>query len=204
MIRILDKETLTNGIKHLKEVDEDLLLILEQNNDSINLFQRQKGFIGLINLIIEQQLSVASAKAIFGRVQQKIVPFNAHNFYKLSENKLRNAGLSKQKIEYCKGIARAVINKDLNFNYLNTLPDEKVVKCLTCFKGVGDWTANCYLLACLSRADAWPSSDLGLQVSIQKVKKLRMKPNKLTTEKIADPWKPFRSIAALLLWSTYD
>ena len=111
MIRILDKETLTNGIKHLKEVDEDLLLILEQNNDSINLFQRQKGFIGLINLIIEQQLSVASAKAIFGRVQQKIVPFNAHNFYKLSENKLRNAGLSKQKIEYCKGIARAVINK---------------------------------------------------------------------------------------------
>ena len=99
MIRILDKETLTNGIKHLKEVDEDLLLILEQNNDSINLFQRQKGFIGLINLIIEQQLSVASAKAIFGRVQQNITPFNAHNFYKLSENKLRNAGLSKQKIE---------------------------------------------------------------------------------------------------------
>ena len=84
MIRILDKETLTNGIKHLKEVDEDLLLILEQNNDSLNLFQRQKGFIGLINLIIEQQLSVASAKAIFGRVQQNITPFNAHNFYKLT------------------------------------------------------------------------------------------------------------------------
>ena len=88
-------------------------------NDSINLFQRQKGFIGLINLIIEQQLSVASAKAIFGRVQQNITPFNAHNFYKLSENKLRNAGLSKQKIEYCKGIARAVINKDLNFEWTN-------------------------------------------------------------------------------------
>ena len=70
--------------------------------------------------------------------------------------------------------------------------------------GVGPWTAQGYLLGCMGRIDAWPSSDLGLQVSIQKVKKLRMKPNKLTTEKIADPWKPFRSIAALLLWSTYD
>ena len=71
-------------------------------------------------------------------------------------------------------------------------------------KGIGEWTAQCYLLGCMSRLDAWPASDLGLQVAIQKIKGLEKKPKRLTIEEIADPWKPFRSVAALILWSSYD
>ena len=84
------------------------------------------------------------------------------------------------------------------------MSNEEVIIELTKFKGIGEWTAQCYLLGCMSRKDAWPSADLGLQVAIQRLKGLKTRPQKLTTEEVAESWKPFRSIAALILWSSYD
>ena len=84
------------------------------------------------------------------------------------------------------------------------MTNEKVEEELTKLKGIGQWTAQCYLMGCMSRIDAWPSSDLGLQVAVQKLKKLKERPKKLTIDQIADQWKPFRSVAALILWSSYD
>jgi DNA-3-methyladenine glycosylase II len=203
-IQKLNNRTLALGIKHLKKVDSDFKKILRDRNDQINSFKKTGGFEGLISLIVEQQLSVASAKAIFSRVKLVCGDFEASSFLKIKEEKLKATGLSRQKVTYCRNVAEAVINKTLDFKKLEKMSDQEVVEMLVKIKGIGEWTAQCYLMACMKRLDAWPSSDLGLIVAIQKIKKINERPKSLTIEKMAEPWKPYRSIAALLLWSTYD
>ena len=203
-IQKLNNRTLALGIKHLKKVDSDFKEILRDRNDQINSFKKTGGFEGLISLIVEQQLSVASAKAIFSRVKLVCGDFEASSFLKIKEEELKATGLSRQKVTYCRNVAKAVINKTLDFKKLEKMSDQEVVEMLVKIKGIGEWTAQCYLMACMKRLDAWPSSDLGLIVAIQKIKKINERPKSLTIEKMAEPWKPYRSIAALLLWSTYD
>ena len=203
-IQKLNNRTLALGIKHLKKVDSDFKEILRDRNDQINSFKKTGGFEGLISLIVEQQLSVASAKAIFSRVKLVCGDFEASSFLKIKEDELKATGLSRQKVTYCRNVAEAVINKTLDFKKLEKMSDQEVVEMLVKIKGIGEWTAQCYLMACMKRLDAWPSSDLGLIVAIQKIKKINERPKSLTIEKMAEPWKPYRSIAALLLWSTYD
>ena len=203
-IQKLNNRTLALGIKHLKKVDSDFKEILRDRNDQINSFKKTGGFEGLISLIVEQQLSVASAKAIFSRVKLVCGDFEASSFLKIKEEELKATGLSRQKVTYCRNVAEAVINKTLDFKKLEKMSDQEVVEMLVKIKGIGEWTAQCYLMACMKRLDAWPSSDLGLIVAIQKIKKINERPKSLTIEKMAEPWKPYRSIAALLLWSTYD
>jgi len=200
----LNTNSLAEGIQYLCNKDSSLKKIVNKRQGQINLFKRPSGFKGLINLIVEQQLSVASAKAIFGRVKKSVKPFSASQLLLTEFEVLREAGLSYQKINYCIGIAEACLSKKINFSSLERMSNDEIVKELTKFKGVGEWTAQCYLLGCMSRKDAWPSSDLGLQVAIQRLKGLKIRPKKLTIEEIAKPWKPFRSVAALILWSTYD
>ena len=203
-IQKLNNRTLALGIKHLKKVDSDFKEKLRDRNDQINSFKKTGGFEGLISLIVEQQLSVASAKAIFSRVKLVCGDFEASSFLKIKEEELKATGLSRQKVTYCRNVAEAVINKTLDFKKLEKMSDQEVVEMLVKIKGIGEWTAQCYLMACMKRLDAWPSSDLGLIVAIQKIKKINERPKSLTIEKMAEPWKPYRSIAALLLWSTYD
>jgi len=203
-IQKLNSRTLALGIKHLKKVDSDFMKILRARDDQINTFKKIEGFEGLISLIVEQQLSVASAKAIFNRVKLLCSDFEATSFLQINEDELKGTGLSRQKVLYCRNVAKAVVNKTLDFKKLEKMPDKEVVEILIKIKGIGEWTAQCYLMACMKRLDAWPSSDLGLIVAIQKIKKIKERPKSLTIEKMAEPWKPYRSIAALLLWSTYD
>ena len=202
--RKLNAKSLKEAIEFLCKTDSDLNKIIRKRKKNINLFKRPSGFTGLINLIVEQQLSVISAKAIFERLEKSIVPFSAKKFLKTEKEVFKSAGLSPQKINYCQGIAKACLSNNINFYALEKMSNENVVEHLVRFKGIGEWTAQCYLLGCMSRLDAWPASDLGLQVAIQKIKGLEKRPKKLTTEKIAEPWKPFRSVAALILWSSYD
>ena len=200
----LNAKSLKEAIKFLKKKDPDLDQAIKIRGKKIILFKRSSGFTGLINLIVEQQLSVASAKAIFKRLKGSIVPFSAKQFLKTENKVFKAAGLSSQKIGYCLGIAEACLAGDINFNAFEKMSNESVVVQLVKFKGIGEWTAQCYLLGCMSRLAAWPASDLGLQVAIQRIKGLEKRPKRLTTEKIAEPWKPYRSVAALILWSSYD
>ena len=202
--KTLNKVTLQEGFEYLSKKEPQFKKILEKKNYKIAPFSKNDGFEGLISLIVEQQLSVASAKAIFGRVKKLVNPFNAKNFLKVQPSKFKEAGLSKQKIDYCSGIANKIIDKELNLKLLAYRDDEEVIKELTKIRGIGDWTAQCYLMACLKRLNAWPSSDLGLLVAIQRLKKLEERPDYLTIEKMSESWAPYRSIAALILWSTYD
>ena len=200
----LNKQSLKEAIAYLSKADPDFRKVIKERNKQIILFKRPSGFEGLINLIVEQQLSVASAAAIFKRLKKSIVPFSPKKFSLLENDIFKLAGLSQQKIDYCKGISEACLSKALDFKVLEKMTNIEVEKELVKLKGVGQWTAQCYLLGCMSRIDAWPSSDLGLQVAIKKLKNLEVRPEQLTTEKIAESWKPFRSVAALILWSTYD
>lgn len=202
--KTLNKVTLYEGFEYLSEKEPEFKKILKEKNYKIAPFNKKDGFEGLISLIVEQQLSVASAKAIFGRVKKLVNPFNAKNFLEVQPSKFKQAGLSKQKIDYCTGIANKIIDKELNLKLLADKEDQEVIKELTKIRGIGDWTAQCYLMACLKRLDAWPSSDLGLLVAIQRLKKLEDRPDYLTIEKMSESWAPYRSIAALILWSTYD
>tara|TARA_B100000029_G_scaffold480632_1_gene528834 strand:- start:3578 stop:4189 length:612 start_codon:yes stop_codon:yes gene_type:complete len=203
MKRELNPKTLSKGLIHLAKIDKELHFLIKLNKD-LTLYERPSGFEGLVNLIVEQQLSIASAKAIFNRVKSNISPLTAEKLLMTNTVKLKEAGLSKQKINYCRGIAKAVISEELIFEDFMNKSNEEIIKDLTKFKGIGEWTAECYLLGCMGRIDAWPASDLGLQVAIKNIKGLKSRPNKLTTVKIAETWRPFRSVAALILWSSYD
>ena len=201
---ILNDQTLNDAFKHLIKEEPLFKKVLEDKNYKINLFNKKKGFEGLISLIVEQQLSVASAKAIFNRIKDLIKPFTAKKFIEIKETDLKKAGLSSQKINYCKGIANKIISGDLNLKKLEKKSDAEAIKELVKIKGIGEWTAKCYLLGCLKRIDIWPSSDLGIIVAIQKLKNMEERPKELTIEEIAEPWSPYRSVAAVLLWSTYE
>ena len=193
------KEQLSYLLKSDKDLEE-----LIKSIPKIVPFKREKGFEGLVRLICEQQLSVASAKAIFDRLAKIVSPFEAKNFLKVSKKDLQKTGLSRQKIDYCSGLANACIAGDLDFTTLHRKNDEDLRKELCKIRGIGKWTADCYMLASLKREDIWPVGDLGLQISVQKLKKLSNRPSEMELEEISVKWKPYRSLVANMLWNSYD
>lgn len=190
-------------LSYLLKSDEDLEELIK-SIPKIVPFKREKGFEGLVRLICEQQLSVASAKAIFDRLAKIVSPFEAKNFLKVSKKDLQKTGLSRQKIDYCTGLANACIAGDLDFTTLHRMNDEDLRKELCKIRGIGKWTADCYMLASLKREDIWPVGDLGLQISVQKLKKLPNRPSEMELEEISVKWKPYRTLVANMLWNSYD
>ncbi len=190
-------------LSYLLKSDEDLKDLIK-SIPKIVPFKREKGFEGLVRLICEQQLSVASAKAIFDRLAKIVSPFEAKKFLKVSKKDLQKTGLSRQKIDYCTGLANECISGNLDFNALHKMDDEALSKELCKVKGIGKWTADCYMLASLKREDIWPVGDLGLQISVQKLKKLPKRPSETELEEISLKWKPYRTLVANMLWNSYD
>ena len=190
-------------LSYLLKSDEDLKDLIK-SIPKIVPFKREKGFEGLVRLICEQQLSVASAKAIFDRLAKIVSPFEAKKFLKVSKKDLQKTGLSRQKIDYCIGLANECISGNLDFNALHKMDDEGLSKELCKVKGIGKWTADCYMLASLKREDIWPVGDLGLQISVQKLKKLSKRPSEKELEEISLKWKPYRTLVANMLWNSYD
>ena len=190
-------------LSYLLKSDKDLKDLIN-SIPKIVPFKREKGFEGLVRLICEQQLSVASAKAIFDRLAKIVSPFEAKKFLKVSKKDLQKIGLSRQKIGYCTGLANACISGNLDFNALHKMDDEDLSKELCKVKGIGKWTADCYMLASLKREDIWPVGDLGLQISVQKLKKLSKRPSEKELEEISLKWKPYRTLVANMLWNSYD
>ena len=190
-------------LSYLLKSDEDLKDLIN-SIPKIVPFKREKGFEGLVRLICEQQLSVASAKAIFDRLAKIVSPFEAKKFLKVSKKDLQKTGLSRQNIDYCTGLANECISGNLDFNALHKMDDEALSKELCKVKGIGKWTADCYMLASLKREDIWPVGDLGLQISVQKLKKLPKRPSETELEEISLKWKPYRTLVANMLWNSYD
>lgn len=165
------------------------------------MWARRPGFPTLLRIILEQQVSLISARAMFDRLQAHIDPFTAAAFIDFGEPKLRSLGVTRQKAHYCIQVAHAFDQGDLT--RLAKLSDEEAHAALLRIKGVGPWTANIYLLMALRRADIWPDGDIALASAFGKLRKMQVRPTFAELAQAAERWRPYRSVAARMLWQFY-
>jgi DNA-3-methyladenine glycosylase II len=160
------------------------------------------GFEGLARIIVGQQLSIASAEAIWGRVKLATRPMTPRAFLALSDEDLRRAGLSRGKVRTLRAASTAIAD-GLDLEALAQAPEAAVHEALTALPGIGPWSADIYLLFCLGRADAFAGGDLALQTSAQRALGLKERPSREALLAIAERWRPWRGVAAHLLWADY-
>ena len=167
------------------------------------LRRREGGYAGLAQIIVSQQVSVASAAAIYGRLAAIADPFDHTSVLRARKDKLLRVGLSNAKIKTLKEIARAIEKRHIDLDALADSPADDAHALLTQLHGIGPWTADIYLLACLGHADAWPAGDLALQEAARVAFGLRARPTTKEMGPLAEGWRPWRAIAARLLWIYY-
>jgi DNA-3-methyladenine glycosylase II len=167
------------------------------------LRRRPAGFKGLARVIVGQQLSVASAGAIWQRLDARLSPFSPQSLLKMPERDLRRAGLSAAKIATLKGLATAIEDGALDLDALTHASEATIHAELTALSGIGPWTADIYILFCLARADAWSPGDLALQHAVRDALALNARPTLDEMIEIAQAWRPWRSVAARMLWAYY-
>lgn len=186
----------------LAERDPDLKKILDEYGYP-PLWTRKQEFASLVHIILEQQVSLASAKAAFDKLHEYIGKITPTKVLALSDKELRQCYFSRQKTVYVRELAKAIVNKKLRISDLSDLPDELVREQLTAIKGVGNWTVDVYLLFSLQRLDVFPIGDLAMVNSMKEVKNLAKTSSKEELLSLAESWRPYRSIAAHLLWHAY-
>lgn len=165
--------------------------------------RQDPSFAGLVRIIAAQQLSNKAAAAIVARLQDAETPLTPEGARELSDDDARRFGLSRPKLRYIRGIAEAVGTGELDFARLAEADDDAVLRQLTALKGVGQWTAEIFLLFALERPDVFPAQDLALQAAGQRLKGLETRPDAGALRDIAEGWRPHRSAAARFLWHLY-
>ncbi|HJR09163.1 MAG TPA: hypothetical protein VJ842_18025 [Pyrinomonadaceae bacterium] len=199
---ILDAKSYAEGLRYLAARDEDLGRVLAEFGTPPEWF-REQGFATLILIILEQQISLASAKAAFARLLALAAPLTPERFLTLDDDELKRAGFSWQKTAYGRNLARAITSGELDLEAFGGRTDAEVKTELLKVKGIGAWTADIYLLRALRRPDAWPAGDLALAVAAQQVKRLASRPTTRELDALAEAWRPWRAVAARLLWHYY-
>jgi DNA-3-methyladenine glycosylase II len=186
-------------VDELSRRDDDLAAVIA-NHGTPDFWSRTPGFETLVRIILEQQVSLASARAVFDRLCDAVGTLTPEAFLALEDDALRAAGFSRQKTRYCRILAREIAAGHLDLDELETMSDDGARAALTCITGIGRWTADIYLLAALRRPDIWPVGDLALEAAIQRVKKLDGRPSGEEFESLGEPWRPLRAAAARILW----
>jgi DNA-3-methyladenine glycosylase II len=190
------------GLSALRVADQRFIAILAAAGRP-PLRRRTDDFAGLAATIVSQQLSTASAGAIWGRLTAAFDPFEPKAILRARPARLARLGLSGAKIRALKAIARAIDRGEIKLAALAELPADTAHAKLTALHGVGPWTADIYLLACLGHADAWPAGDLALQEAAKLAFALRARPTAKEMQALAETWRPWRSVAARILWTYY-
>jgi DNA-3-methyladenine glycosylase II len=198
----LTQTTLAQAAKELAAHDKDLALILETHGPP-PMWARNRGFSTLIKIILEQQVSLASAASLFKRLRSNVVPFNPIRMIELGEAHLRLHGLTRQKAAYCVHLSQALVDKRLNLRQLSRMNDSDARAMLTAVKGLGAWSADVYLLMAMRRADIWPADDLALAVALTRLRGMETRLKSAELMKLAEAWRPYRSVAARMLWQYY-
>lgn len=193
---------LLRGVKELSARDRDLAGVVERFGPP-PLWARPTGFAALVRIILEQQVSLASARATYTRLKAAAGRVTPHRIDNMSHARLRTYGLTRQKAFYCRNLARCIVNRDLKLSQLLQLDDQTARSNLLQLSGIGPWTADIYLLMVLRRPDIWPDGDLALAKATQQVKRLRKYPNQEKLRSIARAWAPWRAVAARILWHFY-
>jgi DNA-3-methyladenine glycosylase II len=199
---ILNETVFARGVRLLADRDPHLAGVLEKYG-SPPLWVRDPGFPTLVYIILEQQVSLASAKAAFDRLRDAVRPLTPGRFLKLTNPELKRIGFSRQKTMYTRLLAESLSHGYFDLRDLHGLHDDAARKMLIAFKGIGKWTADIYLLSALRRPDIWPTGDLALATAVREVKRLRQRPSPEHLEKMSAPWRPWRAVAARLFWHHY-
>lgn len=202
MIKTLSETNLSEICLELSATDSDLSKIYEKYGTP-PLWAREANFATLIHIILEQQVSLASALSAFNKLKEKVIEITPENVVRLSDEELKGCYFSRQKTIYARALSKAILEEKLDLDNLQHLPNEEVKDLLKQIKGIGDWTADIYLLMALLRADVMPKGDLALHVAYQKIKSLPNRPSSDDFIKLAEKWSPYRAVAARLLWHFY-
>jgi DNA-3-methyladenine glycosylase II len=165
--------------------------------------RRQPGFATLLRLIVEQQVSVAAADAIWNKLAAATQPLEPRRFLEFNDGVLRACGLSRPKIKYARHLALAVADGALDLAAVGRMADGAALAELVKVKGIGRWTGEIYLLFALGRPDVWPAGDLALMAAVRHLKQLPARPTLAQMDRLAEPWRPDRGTAARLLWRYY-
>ncbi|MHC5595853.1 MAG: DNA-3-methyladenine glycosylase family protein [Nostoc sp.] len=205
----LTEESLSRGLVMLANLDSDLARILETLG-SPPIWSREPGFATLLCIILEQQVSLAAARAVFSRLCGVLVTLTPENFLTLDDVQLRGIGFSRQKILYCRGLAQAMpkagyagATGQLDLTKLDKMDETQIRTELKRLKGIGDWTVDIYLLMALQRPDVFPKGDLAIAIAFQKLKNLATRPTPVQLEAMTQHWRPWRAVGARLLWHYY-
>ena len=202
MSNYLNNDTLLKAVLYLTKKDKDLGTIFK--SDGVPpIWARRPGFTTLIKIILEQQVSLSSAKAVYTKVAHSIKPFTPQRFEELGIRYLKTLGVTRQKSSYIINVANAINHGNLNSKTLHKLDDEIVKEKLMSIKGIGSWSADIYLLMALRRPDVWPAGDIALEKTIRKIKRLRKNYSSEKLSEVAEKWRPYRSVAARMLWHNY-
>lgn len=186
----------------LAEKDDDLHVIIKKHGYP-PFWTRPNKFSSLILIILEQQVSLASAKAAFLKLAAYTGGITPRKLLALSDAELRTCYFSRQKTIYARELATAITSRSLQLSKLDTMNDEEIRKQLKKIKGIGDWTVDIYLLFVLHRRDVFPVGDLAMVKALKEIKGLPKNSSKETLLEIAERWKPYRSLATCLLWHYY-
>jgi len=165
--------------------------------------RRRNGFGTLLHIILEQQVSIDAAAAMYKRLLGVCRPLAPEAFLALDDSTLRSCGFSRQKMGYARDIAARVDNGKLDFARLDAAEDEAALAELLSLRGIGRWSAEIYLLFALGRADIWPAADLGLQVALGDHLRSGARADESETRRLGEAWRPWRSVAACLFWQSY-
>jgi len=195
-------ETFTKICTLLAKKDEDLAAIIKQYGYP-PMWSRPATFQTLILTILEQQISLASAYAAFKRLKEKVGYVTPQKILALTDEELRACYFTRQKIVYARELATAIKTKKLVLSRLTNLPDEAIRAELKKLKGIGDWTVDVYLMHALQRSDLFPLGDIALVNSMREHKKLGKDFPKEKMLQLAEPWKPYRTVATMILWHAY-
>ena len=198
----LGPETLAEGVAELARRDPHLAAVVARHG-APPLWDRPPGFETLVQIILEQQISLSAGRAAYGRLERLAGAVTPERVAALAESDLRSAGLTRQKSSYIRGLAVAIVAGEFDPSGLTEMDDESARTELIKLRGVGTWTADIYLLMALGRADIWPSGDLALVAAIREVKRMRSIPNLDRIGRITRAWSPWRAVAARVLWHHY-
>lgn len=197
-----NSENFHNLCEHLAHYDHDLKSVLEAHGYP-PMWTRGNTFETLVHIILEQQVSLASALAALQQLKEKTKELTPEQILKLSDDEMRACYVSRQKTIYIRGLAQAIVNGEINLEKIAVMSNDEVRETLIRLKGIGNWTIDVYLMFTLQRTDIFPIGDLAAVNALKRLKKLSPKVTRDEILEITEQWIPFRSVASMILWHYY-
>ena len=197
-----NKENYHQLCDHLAGLDPELEFILDTYGYP-PMWTRENSFESLVHIILEQQVSLASALAALNKLKEKSGSITPKSIMLLNDEEMRSCFVSRQKMAYIRGLSLSINNKEIDLKAFAGMPDEEVREALIPLKGIGNWTIDVYLMFSLQRADIFPVGDLAAVNALKRLKQLVPSTTKEEILSISETWKPFRTVASMMLWHYY-